>query len=96
MRQLFLGMVLPVALLVSGGASAQRMAWVAVLLIYQAPADSINWHGPWTRGMTIAGKEFFSSELACKTNTEARIAKLHEGMMAPVLYRCVPFQESLP
>src|SRR5690242_20319089 len=40
---------------------AQRTTWVAVLVVYVAPADAVDWHGPWTRGTTIAGKNFFAS-----------------------------------
>ena len=88
--------VLTIVILLPGASFAQRMTWVAVLLAYQAPSDAVDWRGPWTRGTTIAGKNFFASEAECRADTEARIGKIHEAMKAPILYRCVPFQESIP
>jgi len=91
------GFCVALSLLASASAFAQdRMTWVAIVLVYQAPADAVDWRGPWTRGMTIGGKDFFPSERACKAETEGRITRMHQGMKAPMLYRCVPFPESLP
>jgi hypothetical protein len=87
---------LAVVILVPSVSLARRMTWVAVLVVYVAPADAVDWQGPWTRGNVIAGKNFFSSEAECRADTEARIKAIHEGMLAPILYRCVPFQESVP
>lgn len=85
------------SLLLSSTASAQPpKVWVSILLVYAAPDNAVNWHGPWTRGMTFAGKNFYPTEAECKNDTDGWIGRLHEGMKAPVLYRCVPFQESLP
>jgi hypothetical protein len=72
-----------------------KPTWVAVLVVYAAPDDAVNWHGPWTRGKAIAGQDFFSSEAECRANTEAKIKAIHQGMLAPILYQCVPFQESV-
>lgn len=73
------------------------MTWVAVLVVYVAPSsDAVNWQGPWAHGMTIAGENFFASEAECRADTEARIKAIHQRMKAPILYQCVPFQESLP
>lgn len=69
--------------------------WVAILLVYKAPYDSVNWHGPWSRGMTISGKNFYDSEDACKSDTEGWISRIHQGMKAPIRYRCVPFHQNL-
>ena len=95
MRTSLAGIILLVALLVPGVAMAQRLTWVAVLLVYKAPADAIDWRGPWTRGMIVAGKNFFASESACQKDTEGWIARTHQEMKTPILFRCVPFQESL-
>jgi hypothetical protein len=46
--------------------------------------------------MTIAGKTFYASETECRSDNEARIARMHQGMKAPMRYRCIPFPESLP
>jgi len=69
--------------------------WVSVLVAYLAPA-AVDWRGPWTRGEIVASKNFYRSEAACKKETEAAIARMHQDMKAPVLYRCVQFPESLP
>src|SRR5687767_3705408 len=39
--------------------SENVQAWVIVLLVYTAPANAVDWNGPWSKGMTVAGKEFF-------------------------------------
>jgi hypothetical protein len=85
-----------VLLLAQSTAFAQRTVWVGVVVVYQAPADAIDWRGPWTRGMAIAGKTFYGSEAECRSDNEVRIARMHQGMKAPMRYRCVPFPESLP
>jgi hypothetical protein len=77
--------------------SNPKSTWVAVLVVYVAPSsDAVNWEGPWTRDNVSAGQNFFSSEAECRADTEARIKAIHEQMRAPILYRCVSFQESLP
>ncbi len=96
MRRSLAGIIVMVALLIPGIAFAQRMIWIAVLVAYQAPHDAINWRGPWTRGVILAGENFYASEAECRTDTERRIVRIHQGMKAPILYRCVPFNESLP
>jgi hypothetical protein len=73
-----------------------KPTWVAVLVVYVAPPDAVGWQGPWTRGKTVARPNFFASEAECRANTEAMIKDMHQGMLAPILYRCVPFQESVP
>lgn len=69
--------------------------WVAVLLVYSAPSNAVNWHGPWAKGMTIAGRNFYPSEASCEADTEAWIARVHQGMKVPTKFRCVPFPETL-
>jgi clan AA aspartic protease (TIGR02281 family) len=77
--------------------TATRLTWVPLLMLYAAPYNSIDWHGPWTRNSVLAPEDFFfPSKIACAKDTERRIAKLNEDMKAPILYQCVPFQESLP
>jgi hypothetical protein len=76
--------------------SNPKSTWVAVLVVYVAPSsDAVNWEGPWTPGNVIAGQNFFSSEAECRADTEARIKAIHEQMRAPILYRCVTFQEKV-
>jgi hypothetical protein len=61
--------------------------WLAVLLVYTAPANSVDWHGPWStkQHMTVAGKNLFPSEAACKVDTEQWIARVHQDMKAPII-----------
>lgn len=36
--------------------------WVIILLIYAAPPTAVDWPGPWTKGMVIAGDKFYRTE----------------------------------
>lgn len=72
-------------------------AWVIVLLVYVAPATAVNWNGPWSKGMTVAGKDFFRSEGECRNEAIQWIARMHAGgMLAPIRFQCVPFPNGLP
>lgn len=46
MRRRLFGLLLVITWLLPAVAFAQRNIWVAVMVIYQAPADAINWQGP--------------------------------------------------
>jgi hypothetical protein len=64
--------------------------WVAVFLIYAAPANSVDWPGPWKPGMAIAEREaFFHSEAECRDYAMRKIGHLHEGMLAPMRFQNV-------
>lgn len=96
MRKAFAGVLLLTALVAPATAIAQRSVWVAVMVIYQAPSDAIDWQGPWTRGKAFVNPTFFSSEPECRQASEQLIRKMNEGMKAPIRYQCTPFSESLP
>jgi hypothetical protein len=96
MRRTCLGLLLLVTWLAPAIAFAQRNVWVAVMVIYQAPADAINWKGPWTRSKAFVNPNFFQSESECRQTTEQLIKKMNEGMRAPIQFKCAPFSESLP
>jgi hypothetical protein len=49
MWKVFGGILLLIVLTAPSTAFAQRSVWVAVMVIYQAPSDAIDWRGPWTR-----------------------------------------------
>jgi hypothetical protein len=71
--------------------------WVVVFMIYAAPPDAVDWPGPWSPGMSIAEKEtFFHSEAECRNYAIRKIGRLHEGMLAPMRFQCVPFPAGLP
>lgn len=71
--------------------------WVIVMLVYAAPANAVDWNGPWSKGMTVAGKEFFRTEAECRNEGIQWIARVHAGgMLAPARFQCVPFPDSLP
>jgi hypothetical protein len=71
--------------------------WIIVLLVYAAPPNAVDWPGPWTKGMMIAGKDFFRTEGKCRNAAVAWIGRVHaEGMLAPARFQCVPFPNSLP
>lgn len=72
------------------------MKWLLVLVIYAAPDDAVNWNGPWTFGMTHTVETPFASKTACRSAAEGVIQRLHEGMKAPIRYRCVAVEGDLP
>jgi hypothetical protein len=71
--------------------------WVILLVAYAAPPNSVDWPGPWNRGMIIAGKDFFNSEGECRNAAVAWIGRVHaSGMLAPIRSQCVEFPAGLP
>ena len=95
MRTRLFGLLLLITSLLPAVAFAQRNVWVAVMVIYQAPADAIDWQGPWIRSKAFVSPNFFQSESECRRTTEQLIAKMHEGMKAPIQFQCALFSESL-
>lgn len=72
------------------------MKWLLIISIYAAPADAVDWDGPWELGMTQLMDDPFNSAAECRTFAIQLIAKMHEGMLAPMRYRCVPIEANLP
>jgi hypothetical protein len=70
--------------------------WLLVVTIYTAPSsNAVDWDGPWNFGMARAGSAF-KSEAECRNSAIQLIAKMHEGMLAPMRFACVPFDAALP
>jgi hypothetical protein len=73
------------------------MKWVLILGIYMAPPTAVDWDGPWNLGMTkMVEDRQFNSEADCRTFAVQMIGQLHQGMLAPMRYQCVPLPSSLP
>ena len=72
------------------------MKWVLVFVIYAAPADAVDWDGPWEIGMTRMVEETFDTEAECRTTAIQTIGRIHQGMLAPIRYRCIPVEAGLP
>lgn len=72
------------------------MVYVLLLVFYQAPADAVDWDGPWKIGMTKTIDEPFATEAECRTFAVQLIGKMHQGMLAPMRYSCVPMERTLP
>lgn len=72
------------------------MVWILVLVVYAAPPDAIDWDGPWEFGMTHVVETPFASEAECRNSAIAMIGRLHQGMLAPIRFRCVEVPASLP
>jgi hypothetical protein len=72
------------------------MKWLLIVAIYAAPYDSVNWDGPWELGMTKILEQRFDSEAECRNSAIRLIAKMHEGMLAPMRFRCVSIDDKLP
>ena len=69
--------------------------WLLIVTMYAAPSDAVDWDGPWKFGMARAGTTF-KSEAECRNSAIQLMAKMHEGMLAPMRYACVPFDATLP
>jgi hypothetical protein len=70
--------------------------WVLLMGVYAAPYNAGPWDGPWKAGMFIADKEPFETEEECHKKANFMMKKLHKGMLAPIRYKCVTFDQSLP
>lgn len=73
-----------------------KMVWLLILVVYAAPDDAVNWSGPWTFGMTRVMENHYRSEVECRNSAVELIGRIHEGMRAPIRYRCVQVPGSLP
>jgi len=72
------------------------MKWILVLVVYAAPADAVDWDGPWEFGMTQIVETPYSSEAECRNSAIELIGRVHQGMLAPIRFRCVEMPASLP
>ena len=72
------------------------MKWLLVIAVYAAPPNAVNWDGPWELGLTKLMDQQFTSEAECRNYAVQFIGKMHQGMLAPMRYRCVPFEAGLP
>ena len=72
------------------------MKWLLIIAIYAAPPDAADWDGPWELGMTKMMEQQFDSEADCRNTAIRFIAKMHEGMLAPMRFRCVSIDAGLP
>ena len=73
------------------------MVWFLVFHIYVAPAEAVDWDGPWTiddKPLFVA--RYFNSKAECDAAAKKVIDKMHEGMLAPMRYNCVAVSPSLP
>jgi hypothetical protein len=72
------------------------MIWLLIFIVYAAPDNAVNWDGPWKLGMSRVMDQRFASEADCRNAAVQFIGKMHEGMLAPMRYRCVGVEGSLP
>jgi hypothetical protein len=72
------------------------MTWLLILMVYEAPANAVDWDGPWNLGMTEVADNRFASEAECRNFGIRLIGKMHDGMLAPMRFRCVPVDAALP
>ncbi|QDZ06401.1 hypothetical protein FPZ24_02025 [Sphingomonas panacisoli] len=70
--------------------------WILILAIYQAPPDAVDYDGPWQFWMTKVAEQHYASEAACRNDAVQIIGRIHQGMLAPVRFRCVELEASLP
>jgi len=72
------------------------MIWLMVFVIYQAPPQATNWDGPWKLGKPEVIDRPFATEAQCRNAAIQFIGRMHQGMLAPIRYKCVPFDGGLP
>ena len=72
------------------------MVWTLILAVYLAPANAVDWDGPWKVGKTFHPEKFYQSEAECRTDAIEIIGRLHQGMLAPIRFRCVALTAGLP
>lgn len=72
------------------------MVWLLVLVAYSAPDGAVNWNGPWQLGRSNLSERRYASEAECRNSAIQIIGKIHEGMLAPIRYRCVGVPSTLP
>ena len=70
--------------------------WLLVFVIYAAPANAVDYDGPWRFGMAKMSEKQYASEAACRNDAIEFVGRLHQGMLAPVRYRCVEIEAALP
>lgn len=70
--------------------------WVLLLGVYAAPYNAGPWDGPWKPGIFVADEKPFKSEEECEKKAIWMINKMHKDMQAPIRYKCIPFDQSLP
>ena len=72
------------------------MAWLLLFTIYAAPPNAQDWNGPWTLGMSRLIEQQFHSEAECRNSAIQLIGRMHQGMLAPMRFKCVPVNMTLP
>ena len=73
------------------------MVWLLVFHIYIAPADAIDWDGPWRiDDKPLMVERYFGTKAECDAAAKKVIDKMHEGMLAPMRYNCLGVVDSLP
>lgn len=72
------------------------MVWIAIFFVYEAPPNAVDWDGPWKIGITHVSEEHYSSEAKCRTEAIQFIGRMHQGMLAPMRYRCIEMPAALP
>ena len=65
------------------------MVWMLLLVVYHAPDNATNWNGPWTFGTPFLDDKQYQSEADCRNAAIQKIGRIHQGMLAPIRYRCV-------
>ena len=71
------------------------MKWLMILSVYMAPPTSVDWDGPWTYGKSFMSDTVFDSEAECRNEAIQTTARMHQVMLAPMRYVCVPVEAEL-
>ena len=72
------------------------MIWLLVFSIYAAPANAVDWNGPWALGDSKVIGQGFKSEAECRNSAVQFIGRMQQGMLAPMRFKCVAVAAGLP
>ena len=70
--------------------------FILVMSVYVAPPDAVDWNGPWEHGLVQHMNHKFKSESECLSAAAILKQQMQKGMLAPLRFACVAFDQSLP
>ena len=72
------------------------MIWLVVLNFYAAPPNAVDWNGPWKLGTSRINDRQFATEAQCRNAAIELVGQMHQGMLAPIRFKCVGIAAGLP
>ena len=72
------------------------MLWFLMVVIYSTPGNAVDWNGPWKATLGESNPGSYATEALCREAAIEQIGRVHQGMLAPIRFRCVSFDAALP